>query len=631
MACSAPAEEEVSNVGETIGGVDPGPGWRDRPRPDSERPSREDADALLDPGTDEHPDGEESDADARGDVLLDAEQDDGGGAPPGAFGSTCAEHSDCSDEACLRTEGGKTVCSQSCEDDCPDGWLCRLMKIDGAPRSVCVLRALNLCRPCRNDLDCQQHGGRAGDLCLPTTGDPSTPDGLGSFCGIACAEELLPCPEGYACEEILGPDGAPRGRQCVPDGGECGCNEWARADGSMTACGYGSCRGDRRCGEEGLSACTGKGPEPETCNGDDDDCDAEVDEDFMVDGAYLHVEHCGGCSERCPEIQDGQAACELVEGEPTCVLEECHPGYVEDGQGGCEPPPEAHCTPCGTGEDCLHGLTCTALGAGEFCLEGCAPGDGSCPDGMACREAPGGGSHLCLPPAGGCGQAGGPCARDGDCEDLDPCTTERCDGGATCAYEPFVCDDGDPCTADLCEAYVGCKSEPGEDDVPCEDGDPCTVDDRCEAGLCAAGAPNPCEDDNPCTDGSCGPEGCAYAPVEHSQACYEGPEGTEGKGTCAPGVQTCHEGELGPCEGAVLPEDEVCDSADNNCDGTTDEGCGYVAVDLRAAPARLFVPAAGDAPGLELSVGSGVAGGPPAPDDAPPLELGLYPSMSAEP
>ena len=83
--------------------------------------------------------------------------------------------------------------------------------------------------------------------------------------------------------------------------------------------------------------------------------------------------------------------------------------------------------------------------------------------------------------------------------------------------------------------------------------------------------------------------------------------------------------------GAVLPAAEICDGADNNCDGTTDEGCGFVSVDLRAAPARLYAPAAGEAPGLELSVGAGVAAGPPAPDTGPRVELGLYPSVSLEP
>ncbi|MCC6551596.1 MAG: hypothetical protein IT372_01070 [Polyangiaceae bacterium] len=55
-----------------------------------------------------------------------------------------------------------------------------------------------------------------------------------------------------------------------------------------------------------------------------------------------------------------------------------------------------------------------------------------------------------------------------------------------------------------------------------------------------------------------------------TRACYSGPDGTEGVGTCAGGVQTCADDGLGygPCEGEVLPAFESCDTpADEDCDG----------------------------------------------------------------
>ena len=51
-----------------------------------------------------------------------------------------------------------------------------------------------------------------------------------------------------------------------------------------------------------------------------------------------------------------------------------------------------------------------------------------------------------------------------------------------------------------------------------------------------------------------------------------GPPSTQGKGSCKAGIETCTAGVWGTCQGETLPQPEVCDGADNNCDGQTDEG-----------------------------------------------------------
>ncbi|MCB9521034.1 MAG: hypothetical protein H6699_09175, partial [Myxococcales bacterium] len=61
----------------------------------------------------------------------------------------------------------------------------------------------------------------------------------------------------------------------------------------------------------------------------------------------------------------------------------------------------------------------------------------------------------------------------------------------------------------------------------------------------------------------------AGAPLARS--CYEGDASTLGVGVCVAGVQSCGGGEFGACIGDVTPSVELCDGADNDCDGEEDE------------------------------------------------------------
>ncbi len=65
-------------------------------------------------------------------------------------------------------------------------------------------------------------------------------------------------------------------------------------------------------------------------------------------------------------------------------------------------------------------------------------------------------------------------------------------------------------------------------------------------------------------------EGCSCSNGE-TQECYSGPAETAGVGPCKKGSQLCQDGGWGDCEGEVTPDAELCDGADNDCDGQVDQ------------------------------------------------------------
>jgi hypothetical protein len=90
------------------------------------------------------------------------------------------------------------------------------------------------------------------------------------------------------------------------------------------------------------------------------------------------------------------------------------------------------------------------------------------------------------------------------------------------------CDDGNPCTTDRCD-LVRCLHTPVSGPA-CDDGKVCTENDRCVAGVCAGRA---CADDGfACTEDACGESGCTHRPVH--AACL--PASGCSQARCAPGA-----------------------------------------------------------------------------------------------
>ncbi len=526
-----------------------------------------------------------------GEPDISADLDSGHELPP-TTGMLCQDDADCVAGSCVEWGGGRKVCSGPCAPGCPQGMVCvpAGKSALGTFEFECRPFPQGLCAPCRVAADCPTPGSQ----CLPMPG--------GDFCSVPCLEGT--CPTGFAClpvsvgipsqcvpevgtcacppaTEGCGPGGAcEEGRRCVtlgegaeglppvlvegcdPAQGMCACVAFAY--GKSFPCAVeneaGRCEGEMVCTTDvGFGKCLVPLPEPEGCDGWDNDCDAQTDEDFVLedwDGTQRRVgEACGtgvcaggvvvcvspgavGCStdfkkaedETCNDGKDNDCDGRTDEG---CFSEDL------DGDG---VPNDADCAPYdaakfpGAKEPCCP-RSVPEPGQVESCDNNC--------DGVvtSCEEADADGDGFVATQGEG-----------DDCDDLSPMVypgaLERCDDGVDqdCDGEDLSCEgltdddhDGWPLGAD------------------CNDDDPDTY----------PGAPEVCDDvDNDC-DATVDEGNPGDGERVGGASC-----GLE-QGECKPGVWVCAHNLPFPakmeCIGGAAPTEEVCDGLDNDCDGLTDE------------------------------------------------------------
>lgn len=184
---------------------------------------------------------------------------------------------------------------------------------------------------------------------------------------------------------------------------------------------------------------------------------------------------------------------------------------------------------------------------------------------------------LCLLGPAGCG--GGSVGDDDPLPDGTPIDAPRGCEDAT------ACDDLNPCTIDRCTGGV-CGNEIGREDEGCNDGLDCTMADHCVAGVCTGAATDCSFLDEFCVVGACqeGEGGCVAEPRPDETTCDDGAYCTvsdvctggacggtardctaAGTGACNVGV--CDEA-TAACVASAIAEGEPCDDG-VTCTGTS--------------------------------------------------------------
>jgi hypothetical protein len=482
-------------------------------------------------------------------------------------GSSCCPSGNCGTGICkagaLSCSGGNLVCTgaigpsaelcDNLDNDC-NGQVDDLPGVGSPccpPGVTCSVgeckKGVSQCNPGNGQVECVNFVGPASEVCdgkdnncngllddVPGAGDTCCSSGK---CGVgickagtkACQGSMLACigevlPKAEICDGV---DNDCNGQ--VDDVGDIGqnCCPFKNAQG-VDLCGVGICAsGTKQCiTGSAQTQCVGAiGPQPEICDGIDNDCNGLID-----------------------DLPGGTV------GGPCCPSGKCGVGVCQAGTLMCGP----------------NGLTCS--GAVNPTGEVCDNLDNDC-NGKV-DDVPGIGTSCC--PSGKCGQ--GICQPGVfNCGPNGP----ECTGGV--GPETEICDGIDNDCNGIIDDVTGVGT------ACCPEGSPAgPAPEACNKGICSPGilacegTELKCQGGTPPDKEICdGIDNDCDGEVDESQEVAENdptigvvcdpPQAPNDQAPCQPGVTIC-QGAKAVCDGAVGPGPEQCDGVDNNCDGIVDEG-----------------------------------------------------------
>ena len=232
-----------------------------------------------------------------------------------------------------------------------------------------------------------------------------------------------------------------------------------------------------------------------------------------------------------------------------------------------------------TGTPCDDGNACTLT---DTCQNHVCTGI----DPVTCAPSDQCHNGVCNPATGLCGNAAKP--NGSVCSDGDPCTlNDTCQSGICAAGAPVVCSPSDSChDAGTCDSGTGgCSNPVKPDGASCSDGNACTSGDSCEGGTCQPGGAISCNDGNVCTSDSCDPgSGCVY--TDHTSDCNDNNPCTTD--TCDPATGCVFTNNTGVCD-----DGNACTSGDTCAEGTCHAGGAVTCNDNNPCTTDTCNPATG--------------------------------------